>query len=147
MQQQTLVDCGLFQGLKELHLRNREVLPIKPAGLEAVVLTHAHIDHSGYLPKLVQDDFQGSIYCTAATTLAQTLRTERGRDVTVPDYLDSAALLTKPAHAPRLPHAPQPEFLHRVLLDVGQGFLHRVGVGEQLQIRGRHHALGFELRE
>ena len=147
MQQQTLVDCGLFQGLKELHLRNREALPIKPAGLEAVVLTHAHIDHSGYLPKLVQDDFQGSIYCTTATTLAQTLRTERGRDVTVPDYLDSAALLTKPAHAPRLPHAPQPEFLHRVLLDVGQGFLHRVGVGEQLQIRGRHHALGFELRE
>ena len=80
MQQQTLVDCGLFQGLKELRLRNREALPFGPAGLEAVVPTHTHVDHSGYLPNLVQDDFQGSIYCTAATALAQTLRTERGRD-------------------------------------------------------------------
>ena len=66
-QQQLLVDCGLFQGLKELRLRNREPLAVAAADLEAVVLTHAHIDHSGYLPKLVQDGFQGPIYCTAAT--------------------------------------------------------------------------------
>jgi len=66
--EQLLVDCGLFQGLKELRLRNREELPLTPADLQAVVLTHAHIDHSGYLPKLVKDGFQGPIYCTAATT-------------------------------------------------------------------------------
>ncbi|GAB2955307.1 MBL fold metallo-hydrolase [Hymenobacter coalescens] len=65
--QQLLVDCGLFQGLKELRLRNREELPLEPADLAAVVLTHAHIDHSGYLPKLVRDGFGGPIYCTAAT--------------------------------------------------------------------------------
>ena len=66
-QQQLMIDCGLFQGLKELRLRNREPLPLAPADLEAVVLTHAHIDHSGYLPKLVQDGFQGPVFCTAAT--------------------------------------------------------------------------------
>ena len=48
-----LVDCGLFQGLKQLRLRNWAPLPIDPASLTAVVLTHAHIDHSGYVPLLV----------------------------------------------------------------------------------------------
>ncbi|TGE26063.1 MBL fold metallo-hydrolase [Hymenobacter aquaticus] len=66
-QQRLLIDCGLFQGLKELRLRNREPLPLEPADLDAVVLTHAHIDHSGYLPRLVKDGFQGPIYCTEAT--------------------------------------------------------------------------------
>ena len=62
-----LVDCGLFQGLKELRLRNWNDLPFAPSSLTAVVLTHAHIDHSGYLPKLVKDGFRGKIYCTTAT--------------------------------------------------------------------------------
>ena len=62
-----LVDCGLFQGLKELRLRNREPFPVPPAELEAVVLTHAHLDHTGYLPVLVRDGFRGPVHCTAAT--------------------------------------------------------------------------------
>lgn len=62
-----LVDCGLFQGLKELRLRNWDHLPTPPADIDAVVLTHAHIDHSGYLPRLYKDGFRGPIYCTAAT--------------------------------------------------------------------------------
>ncbi|GAB3823945.1 MBL fold metallo-hydrolase RNA specificity domain-containing protein [Hymenobacter jeollabukensis] len=66
-QQRLLVDCGLFQGLKELRHRNWDALPIDVAALDAVVLTHAHIDHSGYLPKLVKDGFQGPIFCTEAT--------------------------------------------------------------------------------
>ncbi|SHJ81768.1 metallo-beta-lactamase family protein [Hymenobacter daecheongensis DSM 21074] len=65
--QQVLVDCGLFQGLKELRLRNREALPLEPAQLAAVILTHAHIDHSGYLPRLVKDGFRGRIFCTEPT--------------------------------------------------------------------------------
>jgi metallo-beta-lactamase family protein len=62
-----LVDCGLFQGLKELRLLNWEPTPFDPRSVEAVVLTHAHIDHSGYLPRLVKAGFHGPIYCTPAT--------------------------------------------------------------------------------
>lgn len=66
-QKKILVDCGLFQGLKELRLRNWEPLPFKPSSIDAVVLTHAHIDHTGYLPLLVKNGFTGPIYATKAT--------------------------------------------------------------------------------
>jgi metallo-beta-lactamase family protein len=59
-----LVDCGLFQGLKELRLRNWERFPVDPRSVHAVVLTHAHLDHSGYLPALVRDGFEGPVFCT-----------------------------------------------------------------------------------
>lgn len=62
-----LVDCGLFQGFKELRLRNWEDIPINVNNLDAVVLTHAHIDHSGYIPRLVKMGFKGKVYCTPAT--------------------------------------------------------------------------------
>lgn len=62
-----LVDCGLFQGFKQLRLRNWAPLPLKPATLSAVVLSHAHIDHSGYLPLLVKKGFTGKVYCSQAT--------------------------------------------------------------------------------
>lgn len=62
-----LVDCGLFQGLKQLRLRNWQPPPVSPREIDAVVLTHAHIDHSGYLPVLVNRGFAGRIYCSPAT--------------------------------------------------------------------------------
>lgn len=62
-----LFDCGLFQGLKELRLRNWDEFPVDPATLDAVVISHAHIDHSGYLPKLMKEGFAGKIYCTPPT--------------------------------------------------------------------------------
>lgn len=65
---QILIDCGLFQGFKQLRLRNRETLPFRAHALEAVILTHAHLDHSGYLPLLVKNGFAGPIYCTEATS-------------------------------------------------------------------------------
>jgi metallo-beta-lactamase family protein len=62
-----LVDCGLFQGLKELRMRNWAALPIDAATIDAVVLTHAHLDHCGYLPRLVAQGFKGRIFCTPGT--------------------------------------------------------------------------------
>ncbi len=62
-----LVDCGLFQGLKELRLRNWQPLPVRADSIEHVVLTHAHLDHCGYLPRLVGQGFKGRIFCTPAT--------------------------------------------------------------------------------
>jgi metallo-beta-lactamase family protein len=62
-----LVDCGLFQGLKELRLRNWQPLPVQASEISAVVLTHAHLDHSGYLPRLTVEGYHGKIFCTAGT--------------------------------------------------------------------------------
>lgn len=62
-----LVDCGLFQGLKELRLRNWEPFPIPAARLDAVVVTHAHLDHVGFLPRLVAQGYRGRIFCTSGT--------------------------------------------------------------------------------
>jgi len=62
-----LVDCGMFQGLKELRLRNWADSPVPPATIDAVVLTHAHLDHCGMLPRLVAQGFKGRIFCTPGT--------------------------------------------------------------------------------
>ncbi len=62
-----LIDCGLFQGYKALRLRNWAALPVSPKDIDAVVLTHAHLDHSGYLPLLVRNGFKGRAICTDAT--------------------------------------------------------------------------------
>lgn len=62
-----LIDCGLFQGLKELRLRNWSDLPVSASAIDAVVLTHAHLDHSGYLPRLARQGFEGPAYCAPAT--------------------------------------------------------------------------------
>lgn len=97
-----LVDCGLFQGMKNLRELNWQSLPIAPRDIDAVVLTHAHLDHCGYLPRLVLDGFSGKIFATPAT-----------RDVAELILLDSAWLQEKDAefanrkgfskHKPALP--------------------------------------------
>ena len=75
-----LVDCGLFQGYKTLRLRNWDRFPVPPSTIGSVVLTHAHIDHSGYLPRLGKLGFRGRIHCTEATAeLCRILLPDAGR--------------------------------------------------------------------
>ena len=62
-----MVDCGLFQGAKELRLRNWNPLPVPPASIQWLLLTHAHLDHIGYIPRLVKDGFRGQILTSPAT--------------------------------------------------------------------------------
>jgi metallo-beta-lactamase family protein len=64
---QILVDCGLFQGRKELRLRNWAPFEVSPASIDAVVLTHAHVDHCGSLPRLVNEGFSGPVFATRGT--------------------------------------------------------------------------------
>lgn len=62
-----LVDCGLFQGFKQLRLRNRKPFPVRPSTIDTVLLTHAHLDHTGYLPALIRAGYRGRAICTEAT--------------------------------------------------------------------------------
>lgn len=62
-----LFDCGIFQGLKELRRRNRDEFPVDASSIDAVVISHAHIDHTGFLPRIVKEGFTGPIYCTVPT--------------------------------------------------------------------------------
>jgi metallo-beta-lactamase family protein len=97
-----LVDCGLFQGYKQLRLRNRDPLPVLPNHIGAVLLTHAHLDHSGYLPVLANEGFKGKVWCTPATRdLAQILLPDSGHI-----QEDDAAFANRKGfskHAPALP--------------------------------------------
>jgi metallo-beta-lactamase family protein len=75
-----LVDCGVFQGLKELRERNWQEPPFDPRSLNAVLITHAHIDHTGYLPRLVRQGFTGPVYCSRGTAdLLKILLPDAGR--------------------------------------------------------------------
>ena len=75
-----LVDSGLFQGLKELRERNWQALPIRPDTIDVVILTHAHLDHCGYLPRLVSQGFRGRVFCTPATAdLAKIVMADAGK--------------------------------------------------------------------
>src|SRR5467141_2653633 len=75
-----LVDCGMFQGLKELRERNWQDPPFDPKRIDAILITHAHIDHTGYLPRLVAQGYKGPVYCSRGTAdLIKILLPDAGR--------------------------------------------------------------------
>ncbi len=97
-----LVDCGLFQGLKELRERNWQPLPVDPKQIDAVILTHAHIDHTGYLPRLVSQGFKGRVFCTPGTAdLCRIMLPDSGR--LAEDDARDANREGYTRHAPALP--------------------------------------------
>ncbi len=97
-----LIDCGLFQGLKELRMRNWEAPPFDPREIDAVIITHAHIDHTGYLPRLVKLGFKGKVFTSRATAdLLKILLPDSGRlQEEEADYRNRKNLTR---HAPALP--------------------------------------------
>jgi metallo-beta-lactamase family protein len=141
-----LLDCGLFQGLKPLRLRNWAPPPVDPNSVGAVVLSHAHIDHSGYLPRLCRDGFRGPIYATASTV-----------DLLAVMLPDAAHLQEEEAefanrhntskHAPALPlyttEDAQRALAQVARVDFGQRFTPAPGVEARLTPSG--HILGAGL--
>ena len=129
-----LVDCGLFQGLKQLRLKNWTKLPVNPKTLDAVVLTHAHIDHSGYLPLLVKNGFSGKVYCSSAT-----------RDLCAILLPDAAHLQEEEAayankrgfskHKPALPLYTKEDAVKAISLLTPVDYEHELDVGDGLKIK------------
>jgi metallo-beta-lactamase family protein len=120
--QRLLVDCGLFQGYKQLRLRNREPLPVNPLHIGAVVLTHAHLDHSGFLPVLAKQGFQGRVWASPATRdLARVLLPDSGHIQEKDAELANRKGFSK--HAPALPLYTEEEAIRSLQL------LHTVPMG------------------
>ncbi len=141
--QRVLVDCGLFQGRKELRLRNWDRWPIEPKSIDAVVLTHAHIDHTGGLPRLVRDGFRGPVYCTGGT-----------KDLSGIMLPDSARIQEEEAryankrgysrHAPALPLYEEQDAFAALRLFESFGYERRRNIvpGISLEFRRAGHILG-----
>lgn len=128
-----LVDCGLFQGYKQLRLRNRAPLPVAPSAVSAVVLTHAHLDHSGYIPLLVRDGFRGRIYCSEATfDLCKLLLPDSGRLLEEEANLANRGHYSK--HSPALPLYTEEDALRALK------HFHPVPFGKRIAVTSRLHA-------
>lgn len=140
---QLLVDCGLFQGYKPLRLRNWHPLPVQPNQIDAVVLTHAHLDHSGHLPLLVREGFRGPVWATPATRdLLQVLLPDSGHLQEEDARYANKHGFSK--HEPALPLYTEDD-AHRCLKQVHTVPLHRVFQpipGWQATYRSAGHILG-----
>src|SRR5688572_19280384 len=146
--EQTLVDCGMYQGLKALRQRNWEPAPFDAAALPFVILTHTHIDHIGMLPRLVKQGFRGSVLCTPAT-----------RDLAQLMLLDAAHLQEEDAeflnrkrlskHAPALPLFDTQDALQTLELFVPRPYREWTELGDRLSFRflNAGHLLGSAMVE
>jgi len=142
-ERRVLVDCGLFQGLKQLRLKNWEPLPVDPASVDAVVLTHAHIDHSGYLPLFVRNGFRGKVYCSRGTRdLCAILLPDSGRlQEEEADYANRRGFSK---HSPALPLYTQQDAENCLTRLTPVDFDTAFGLGAGLHLRLAHagHILG-----
>jgi metallo-beta-lactamase family protein len=138
-----LVDAGLYQGLAELRRRNWDEPPVDPARLAAVVLTHAHLDHSGYLPRLVRDGFRGPILCTRATgeLAAIVLRDSAHLQEEDAAYANAVGYSK---HRPALPLYDEGDVLKMLpqFEAVGYGERHAIGEEFRLTLQSAGHILG-----
>jgi len=139
-----LVDCGLFQGMRELRERNWQEPPFNAASVDAVILTHAHIDHTGYLPRFVRHGFRGPVYCSRGTAdLLKILLPDAARlQEEEADYRNRHKI-TK--HLPALPlyteqDAREALKLFQVVKNSGQPFQVVRGIQAEFRIAG--HILG-----
>jgi metallo-beta-lactamase family protein len=146
-QTRVLVDCGLFQGLKELRERNWQDPPFDPRSIDAVLITHAHIDHTGYLPRLVRQGFRGPVFCSRGTAdLLKILLPDAGRlQEEEADYRNRHQV-TK--HQPALPlYTEKDAFaaldLLRPVANTGEPVAVAKGVGATFRVSG--HILGSSL--
>ena len=142
-----LVDCGMFQGLKELRERNWLDLPFDPHSINAVLITHAHIDHTGYLPRLVQKGFRGPVYCSRGTAdLLKILLPDAGRLQEEDADYRNRHKLTK--HAPALPlYTEKDAFAALKLVEpvANNGDALQVAPGIRASFRIAGHILGSSL--
>lgn len=138
-----LIDCGLFQGYKQLRLHNWDPFHLPVRDLEAIVLTHAHIDHSGYLPVLVRNGYRGPVYATAATCeLVKILLLDSGRlQEEEAEYANRHGFSK---HDPALPLYTEQD-AHRALKLLRPVELHHevdIAPGISIQLRCAGHILG-----
>lgn len=143
-----LVDCGLFQGRKDLRERNWQSQPFEPSSIDAVLLTHAHIDHSGYIPRLVRDGFTGPVYASLATAdLAAILLPDSGR--IQEDDADAANRYGYSKHEPALPLYTEEDARTSLAAfkPVGFGTPHALGGGLTFTLSRSGHILGSSFIE
>lgn len=143
-----LVDCGLFQGYKPLRLRNWAPFPVAPGEIDAVVLTHAHLDHSGYLPLLVRNGFGGRIFCTHATRhLCKILLRDSGHlQEKEAEYANRHGFSK---HRPALPLYTQDDAERSLghFTDIDFGRDHEIASGLTVKFRRAGHILGAATAE
>jgi metallo-beta-lactamase family protein len=142
-----LVDCGMFQGLKELRERNWQEPPFDPRSVDAVLITHAHIDHTGYLPRLVRQGFRGPVYCSRGTAdLLKILLPDAGRLQEEDADYKNRHNLTK--HSPALPLYTEKDAdasleLIEGVSNIGESFQAASGIFASFRVAG--HILGSSL--
>jgi metallo-beta-lactamase family protein len=138
-----LIDAGIFQGLKELRDRNWQPLPFKPSELDAIVITHAHLDHVGYLPRIVAQGFRGKVFCTPGTQdLCRIVLPDSGRIQEEDAANANRNGYTK--HAPALPLYTEADAYRAIsqLQPVGYDRVIPVAPGVEVQFINAGHLLG-----